>query len=365
MITTLDRYIIKKIVFTFFFSIISVLSIVIVFDISEKLDDFLGANMSFWEIASTYYVGFAVFIGNLFFPLFTLITIVMVTTKMNQRNEITAILSSGVSFNRMLRPFFVGVGIIVLFSFFINIFLLPAANEKRLNWENQHTGYSSIRSKVNMEVSKGVVVSYSRLNIKDKDVVNGMWIDTFKEDSTGKQVLVKTIKAGHGYQQDTTKKNKWNLKSVLVRDYKGGEEKMYRMATLDTILPFTMDDLGQRTNVVSTMTITELRKYREKEQQKGSKLVPYIEIEMYSRYANPLSLFIIALLGICISISPARSKVGMTILIGIGTVAIYFVFNRFTTVAATNAGFNSFLAVWIPNVFLLIFSLYVYVKTPK
>lgn len=364
MITTLDRYIIKKVLFTFFFSIISVLSIVIVFDISEKLDDFLKANMSFWEIASSYYVGFAIFFGIMFFPLFTLLTIVMVTTKMNQRNEITAILSSGISFNRMLRPFFIAVAIIALLSFLINIYLYPDANSKRINWENQHTGYEAVMGKTNVEVQKGIVVSYKYYHLKDKDVVLGMWVDVFEEDSSGKQLLVKTIKADGGYQENP-KEKEWNLKTVLIREYNGENEKMRRLATFDTILPFCMEDLAQRTNIVETMTIAELKEYRDIELSKGSKIVPFIEIEMYRRYSNPLSLLIIALLGICISISPARSKVGMTILIGISTVALYFVFNRFTTVAATNAGLDSFLAVWIPNFFLLFFAIYLYIRTPK
>ncbi|MFB0997385.1 MAG: LptF/LptG family permease, partial [Flavobacteriales bacterium] len=117
-----------KILRTFFFSIICVLCIIVVFDISEKIDDFLKTKLSILELLTQYYSGFVVYIGNMFFPLFVLITIVMVTLKLNQRSEITAILSTGISFNRMLRPFFVGVGLIVMFSFYINFVLLPKAN---------------------------------------------------------------------------------------------------------------------------------------------------------------------------------------------------------------------------------------------
>jgi lipopolysaccharide export system permease protein len=335
----------------------------VVFDISEKLDDFLKANMGFLEIMTGYYAGFAVFIGNMFFPLFVLITIVMVTIKMNQRSEITAILSTGISFNRMLRPFFVGTGVIVLFSFFINIFILPGANKRRLNFENEHTNYSSIIRKAHLEVEKGTVVSYNSYDIKRKEFVADFWMDKFEEDTTGKEKLVYTLKADYAYGDSVS--NKWNLRTVIEHYYVNGKDSIVRNSKVDTTLTFGMDDLGQRTNVVSTMYYNELLAYRNKEYEKGASIVPFIEIELYSRTSNPLSLFILALLGVCISISPARSKVGVTILIGIGTVAIYFVFNRFTTVAATNAGMNALLAVWLPNVMLLIFACYLYVKTPK
>ena len=363
MFTKLDLYIIKKIVSTFFFSIISVLSIAVVFDISEKLDDFLKANMSVLDIAFGYYAGFVVYIGNMFFPLFVLITIVMVTIKMNQRSEITAILSTGISFNRLLRPFFVGTGVIVLFSFVINIFLLPPANQRRLDFENVHTGYSSIISKAHLEVEKGTLVSFKSYDIKRKEHVSDLWIDKFETDSTGKQKLVYTLFAD--YANGDSASNKWNLRTVQEHFYVNGKDSIVRSSKIDTTLSFTKGDLGQRTNVVSTMYYNELMAYRDKELQKGSSIVPFIEIEIYARTANPLSLFILALLGVCISISPARSRVGVTILIGIGTVAIYFVFNRFTTVAATNAGLNPFLAVWLPNIMLLIFAIYIYIKTPK
>lgn len=363
MFTKLDLYIIKKIVSTFFFSIISVLSIAVVFDISEKLDDFLKANMSVYEIALGYYAGFVVYIGNMFFPLFVLITIVMVTIKMNQRSEITAILSTGISFNRMLRPFFVGTGIIVLFSFIINIYLLPPANQKRLDFENVHTGYQSVINHGHLEVEEGTIVSFRSYDIKQKQYVSNMWVDEFKTDSTGKEKLVSTLYSDYAYGDSNS--NNWNLRTVQEHFYVNGEDSIERNSKKDTILSFKMDDLGQRTNVVSTMYYKELIAYRDKEKAKGSPLVPFIEIEIHSRTANPLSLFILALLGVCISISPARSRVGVTILIGIGTVALYFVFNRFTTVAATNAGLNPFLAVWLPNIMLLIFAIYIYVKTPK
>lgn len=331
---------------------------------SEKLDDFVRANLSAWEIASGYYAGFVVYIGNMFFPLFTLITIVMVTTKMNQRNEITAILSTGISFNRMLRPFFLGTGIIVLFSFFLNIFLLPGANQKRLNFENQYTNYSSVIQKAHLEIEKGTIISFNRFDIKKKEFIADFWMDKFEKDSSGKQTLVYTLNADYAYGDSSS--NKWQFRTLIERFYSdSGIDSIARIGKKDTTLSFGMNDLGQRTNVVSTMSLSELREFRNKEKIKGAATVPFIEIEIYSRTSNPLSLLILALIGVCISISPARSKVGVTILIGIGTVALYFVFNRFTTVAATNAGMNAFIAVWLPNVILLLFGLYIYFRTPK
>ncbi|MGB1039570.1 MAG: LptF/LptG family permease [Flavobacteriales bacterium] len=363
MLKTLDKYIIKKILKTFLFSILAVLCIIVVFDISEKIDDFLKTKMTIMELITQYYSGFVVYIGNMFFPLFLLITIVMVTLKLNQRSEITAILSTGISFNRLLKPFFIGIGIIVAFSFFINFVMLPKANQKRLAFENVYTNYSSILSGVHFEVVPGTIVSYKSYNFKEMKSVRELWVDKYEKDESGLNKLVYTLNANYAYGDSTS--NEFSLKNVTERYFTAAGDSVLKYSTKDTTLQFGLKDLGQRNEVISTMYYGELLTYRDKEKQKGSAIVPYVEIEIYSRTSNPLSLFILGLLGVCISISPARSKVGMTILLGIGSVALYFVFNRFSTVYATNSGLNPFIAVWIPNLILLIFALYLYFKTPK
>ncbi|MDG1175945.1 MAG: LptF/LptG family permease [Flavobacteriales bacterium] len=363
MLKTIDWYIIKKILKTFVFSLVGMLAIILVFDLSEKIVLFIDSNMTLWELITEYFIGFIVHIGNMFFPLFVLITVVLVTLKLNQRSEITAILSSGISFNRLLRPFFVGIGIIVAFSFLINFFFLPKANKSRMAFENKHTPYASVLAGVHFEVVPGTIVSYKNYNFREMRSVSEMWVDNFKKDENGKFYLASSLYANYAYG-DSISQN-FSLKNVTERYILPTGDSVLKYSTLDTTLPFGLKDLGQRNEVVSTMYVNELIAYRNKEKQKGSAIVPFIEIEIFARSANPLSLFILGLLGICMSISPARSKVGVTILLGILSVALYFVFNRFSTVYATNAGLNTFLAVWIPNFILLAFGIFLYIRTPK
>ena len=241
--------------------------------------------------------------------------------------------------------------------------MLPKANQKRLAFENVHTNYASILSGVHFEVIPGTIVSYKSYNFKEMKSVSELWIDQYKKDENDRNVLAYTLYANYAYGDSVS--NDFSLKNVKERYYTAKGDSVIEYRTLDTTLGFGLKDLGQRNEVTSTMYYGELLAYRDKEKLKGSAIVPFVEIEMYSRISNPLSLLILALLGVCISISPARSKVGLTILLGIGSVALYFVFNRFSTVYATNAGLNTFLAVWIPNFILLIFALYLYWRTPK
>ena len=296
MFNKLDTYIIKKIVSTFFFAIIAVLCISVVFDISEKLNDFVKLKENFLPEVLNYYLGFVVYIGNMFFPLFTLITIVMVTLKMNQKSEIVAILSTGISFNRMLRPFFIGTSFIVLFSFFVNFFLLPQANQKRIDFENVHTGYSSTLLGAHFEVIPGTIVSFKRYNYKEMKMVSDLWIDRYEKDENGNNKLVYTLKSDYAYGDSSS--NEFNFKNVTERYYKPGRNIVKTYLSLDTVMEFSLKDIGQRKEVISTLHYGELTAFRDQELNKGSPNVPFIEIEMYSRFSNPLSLFNLGFLAI-------------------------------------------------------------------
>ncbi|HAK12307.1 MAG TPA: hypothetical protein DCO78_10355 [Chitinophagaceae bacterium] len=104
----LDWYILKNFIFTFVFSILLFAIIAVVIDVSEKTDDFVKSGLSASRIITEYYYGFVPHIIALLFPLFVFISVIFFTSKMAGRSEIIAILASGISFNRWLRPYWIG-----------------------------------------------------------------------------------------------------------------------------------------------------------------------------------------------------------------------------------------------------------------
>jgi lipopolysaccharide export system permease protein len=126
---TIDIYITKKFLGTFFYAIALILSIAVVFDMSENLDEFLSKNISWGTIISEYYLNFIPYFANLFSPLFTFIAVIYFTSKMAYNTEIIAILSSGVSYTRLMRPYMVSAFILGVFSFTLGNYVIPPANE--------------------------------------------------------------------------------------------------------------------------------------------------------------------------------------------------------------------------------------------
>lgn len=125
----LDIYISKKFLGTFFYAIALILSIAVVFDMSENLDEFISKDITWGTIITEYYLNFIPYFANLFSPLFTFIAVIYFTSKMAYNTEIIAILSSGVSYTRLMRPYMVSAFVIAVFSFVLGNYVIPPANE--------------------------------------------------------------------------------------------------------------------------------------------------------------------------------------------------------------------------------------------
>src|ERR1700759_2102480 len=141
----LDWYIVKKFVGTFFFAIMILAIIACVIDYSEKVDDFVTHKTPLIEILN-YFKNFIPHISALLFPLFIFIATIFFTSKMAYRSEIIAILASGTSFQRFLRPYVIGGGFLCLLSLVVNHWVVPQANKQRLAFEDKYVHAATIVS---------------------------------------------------------------------------------------------------------------------------------------------------------------------------------------------------------------------------
>ena len=134
-LTKIDMYIIKKFLGTFIFMIALILSISVVFDINEKIDKFMSNNAPLKAIVFDYYLNFIPYYANLFSPLFIFIAVIFFTSKLASNSEVIAILSNGIGFTRLLRPYMISAAIIALCSFVMSGYIIPPSNETRIDFE--------------------------------------------------------------------------------------------------------------------------------------------------------------------------------------------------------------------------------------
>lgn len=355
----LDWYIIRKFLGTFFYAITLIVMIAVIFDISEKIDDFIDKEAPLKAIVFDYYFNFIPYFGNLFSPLFIFISVIFFTSKMAANTEIVAILSSGVSFRRLLMPYFAAAAFLALISFTLNNFVIPKANQKRLAFENRYILNTYVNTEMNIhrQIKPGEFIyleSFNALNktgyrfslekIQDGKMTYKMIADLIRWDSTG---------------------NKWVIENYYARTINGVKESIRTGAKLDTLFDFRPQEFSTRINNIETMNFWQLNKFIEKEKLKGADTIEYLLIEKYNRIALPFATFILTLIGVAISSRKVRGGIGLHIGIGIVISFSYILFMQVSNTFAIYGGVPPIIAVWIPDMIFGTLAVYLLKKAPK
>ncbi len=359
MLTTLDRYIIRQFLGTFFFILVVIMLIAVVFDISEKTQDFAEMTATTQEIVLEFYVNFVIYYSNLFSGLLTFIAVLLFTSRLAHRTEVIAMLSSGVSFPRIMWPYFLAATVLAAMSLFVNHTVLPAANRVRLAFEEEHirVAYHVDQKHIHREITPGHIAYFESWNAEHKK--------GFRFSLEQWQDGVLTSKLTSDRAEYDSVKGVWQIHDYLVRTMDGSTERIRRGAQLDTVIALEPSDMGQRWETSMAMSDAELNAYIESKSAQGDdSIVPYL-IEKHQRTSYPFATYVFTLIGVSIASRKVRGGTGLHLAAGVGLVLLYIFAMKLTTVAATNAGMDAFLAVWLPNVLFLIIGVVIYRRAPK
>ena len=356
----LDVYIIKKFLGTYFFAIILIICIAVVFDFSEKIDDFLENNAPFRKIVFEYYLNFIPYFAVLFAPLFTFISVIFFTSRMAYNSEIIAILSSGVSFRRLLWPYFIAATVIMSFNFLLGNYIIPRANHVRFKFEEQyyHEGPQKFNDRnVHKQIEPGIFIY-----LEDYNTVNNYGrrfsIEKFENGELVSKLLSQDIR------WDTTFK-KWEIRNYYIRDYKNGKQKITQGNVIDTTLKISPDEFRRRDDAIEAMSLKELNRFIENQRMQGSSNVNALLVEKNRRVSFPFSTFILTLIGVSVSSRKVRGGIGMHIGYGLLISFSYILFMQFSAQFAISGALPPLVAMWIPNFIYLFVALFLYKMAPK
>lgn len=359
MLKKLDIYIIRKFLGTFFLSIAMIVAIAIVFDVSEKLEDFISKEAPIKAIVFDYYLNFIPYFVNRFSALFTFISVIFFTSKMASNTEIVAILSGGISFRRYLFPYMLSATFIAVLSLYLNNYVIPKANAKRLEFEEIY-----IRNKmqfsgqnVHLQDSPGTFVYFESFNLND-NVGYKFSLEKYRDGKMFYKLTSDIIR------WDSLTKG-WKLENYYERRFEGMKETLVFGAKKDTTLNVNIKQFASRINSIDAMDINELNAFIEDQKIKGSDEIAFYEIEKYQRSAYPFSTFILTIIGVAISSRKVRGGIGMHIGFGLAISFSYLLFQQVFTTFAYYSDFPSLLAVWLPNIMYFALSLFLLKLAPK
>ena len=355
----IDLYIIKKFLGTYFFAIILIISIAIVFDLAEKVEDFLEKSAPVKAIVFDYYLNWIPYFANLFSSLFTFIAVIFFTSKMAYNTEIIAILSSGVSFRRMMYPYFIAAFVIALFSFLLMAYIIPPANATRKDFEYKYIK-NPIRNTdkdIHRQIEPGLFIYMKSYNTTN-DVGYKFSMERFENGVLKSKLISDYVK------WDSTI-SKWTIRNYYIRDIDSLSEKITTGSKIDTALNMFPEEFKRMQNFTETMNLHELNEYIDQQYMQGADNVVELLIDKYSRFAYPFSTFILTLIGVALSSRKVRGGIGMHIGFGLLLSFSYILFMRFTTMFAISGSMNALLAVWLPNILYTIIGVFLYRLAPK
>lgn len=357
MFKILDRYIIRKFLGTYVFAIILLLAIVIMFDINEKFDSFIKAPLK--ATVFDYFLNFLPYFANQFSPLFTFIAVIFFTSKLAGNSEIIAMLSTGMSFKRLLRPYIIAATIIAAASYVLSAYIIPPANIKRIDYTNTYVKNKRVDYGTNimLMVAPGQIAYMGRYDNVNKTGFR-FSLDSFDEEKRlTSRLTAQTIKWDTLYQ--------WKIFDYVKRDFKNDREYIEKGRERDTSIAFEPRDFLISSLDHEKMTTPELRDYIRHQKRRGVGNIKSFEVENERRYAMTAAAFILTLIGMTLSVKKQKGGMGLNIGIGLVLSFSYILFMTITQTFAISGATSPFIAMWIPNFIYSIIAVILYRRASK
>jgi lipopolysaccharide export system permease protein len=354
----LDRYILKKFLTSYLFVVLILVAVILVIDITEKSDDFLEHQLTFRPIAK-YYLDFIPWIANLITPITVFIATVFVTSKLAGHSEVVAMLSSGMSFRRMLVPYMLGAIIIASVSFYLNGWLIPDSDKSRVAFLVEYTNkpYNFSQNNIHLKIAPESYMYLRNYNNHSK---------------VGHQFTLETVRGNELLQRLTARRvswneelEKWKVQDWTLREFDGRNEYISSGKELDTLLNISPRDFESSKYMEQTLTIDELNSTIELLKSRGADNVQVYVVEKYMRYMSPFAIIILAFMGVIVSARKSRGGVGFQIALGFLIAFIFIICFMLSREFALKGVVSPLLGVWLPNIFFTLVSLILYRTVPR
>lgn len=359
-LTKIDKYIAKKFIVAFLLSLLVIITIVIVFDISEKIAKFIEYKAPLKAIILEYYVNFVPYFINMFSPLFVFITVIFFTSRMAANSEIIAILSGGISYRRMMVPYMLSAAVIAIFSLALNIYVIPRANAVRVDFESKYvrSHITFKHNNIHYMTAPGEFVFVESFSDWNKTAYR-FTLENLEEDR-----LVRKLSAERAVWDSTM--GGWHLQNYYVREYgEGIYDRVTSGALKDTIIPLTITDFYRNEKTVETLSAKDLNALVRTQKMRGDSNVIYAQIERNNRIALPFSAFILTIIGVSLSSHKRRGGIGWNIALGIALAFSYILFMRFSQMFVFTGMLPPWIALWIPNILFSAVAVILYKMAPK
>ncbi|MBQ7272673.1 MAG: LptF/LptG family permease [Bacteroidales bacterium] len=356
----LDWYIIKKFLVTFFMALLLLAVIIVIFDVSEKIEDFVRKDAPMKEIFLDYYLGFIPYFMNMYSPMFVFLTVIFFTSKMTQDSEVVAMLSSGISFHRLMVPYLVSAVFIMFLSMGLGMWVIPHQVGRKVDFEQKYIP--------RMKVKIGHDMHYKLEND------HFVYLESFSAyNNTAYNFTLEDLSGGHLRSKITaesaqfdTLTGRWKLRNWFIRDYDEGLGDHVRSGRqLDTVLSLTREDFFLNKYTITRLNEAELERLIKTQTMRGDASVSAALIEKNNRMAMPLSSIILTIIAVSLCTKKRRGGMGLNLAAGTALGFSYILFQQFSEMFVATDTLPPSIAIWLPNYIYAVIAIVLYIKAPK
>lgn len=346
----IDKYLIKQFLQTILFGLLAFTLIFVVIDMVENVDDFVDQKVTA-SIVLQYYLVFSPEIIKLMTPVAVLFAALFTAGKMTSLSELTAIKASGVSLYRFMIPFLITTLFISFFSVYFAGYVVPDANETKVNIERKYLnkGHIFAGSNIFFQDSKSTIVSISFFDITTNQA-NRISLQKFDADDLKK--MVSRIDAVRLIYDSTS--GNWIAKNGVERYFDKSAQKANYFETLEIgNLNFKPSDLLSKQQKPEEMNLAGLKDLINSLERTGNDPTRIL-IEYYSRFSFPMASLVCVIFGLPISANKRKSGLAVQVGISILITFIYLVFMKISQAFGKNGALDPLLTAWFGNLVFLI-----------
>lgn len=356
----LDRYILKRYLITFVFTLLILIPIAVAIDIAEKVDKFLrNDDLTFNIIVKEYYVNFIIYYANTFMPLALFIAVIIFTSRLANNTEVVAVNSAQISFTRFLYPYFVGATLITVLALLMNHFVVPSSSKIRKNFENTYLKHQRFQDRTirnfSLQLNDSTYIFIQNYDLK-RDAGYNFSIETYDNLKLKNRLIADNFT----WNDSLFSLSSWKETRVFAK-----KDQIFSGSYKDTTFTFTPKDFNYQSALAQEMPSGELKEFIRVSKKRGVKNLNAYLVELYKRTSLPLASYILTLLAVALAHKKRRGGMGVNLALGITIMFLYVFFMKVGEVLGAVAGANSLLNVWLPNIIFGCFALYLYVNARK
>lgn len=359
MFKILDLYIFRRYLKTFIFTVCILVAVLIVIDMTEKIEDFNRMKISAWQIFKEYYLNFIPYYANMLSPIIVFIAAVFVTANLASHTEIVAMISSGMSLKRILFPYFIASLVVAIAVFFLLNWVIPNANKVRINFENNYIRQKFYFNKQNIHLKIAPKVYVYLMSYDNISNIGYRFTMEKFEGTTLEQKLESSR-----IVWDSTKR-KWRVDDYKLRLFKDNKEMIIYARAIDTALNLRPKDFQSTYMLNEQLTLTELNEYIDQLKLRGADNIETYLVERYERFTYPFAIIILTIIGVIVSARKTREGSGLQIAFGFVLAFIYIFFIVVSRGIGQQGNLNPLLAAWLPNIVFCLVGIIMYIRIPK